>query len=222
MLLKKALSSRIGIFVQLAIAIALVLAANLLDIIPMSETPYLLVLAILSMKLQKQDWSQLGLNLPANWGKTILIALVVAIAVQGIGIFFLDDLIANLVGSEADLSSFEEIKGNTELLLLYLALIWTLAAFGEEISYRGFVMTKMAELIGPSKISWVIAIIACSALFGIGHYYKGPAGMMDSAMSGLVYGLMYVLSKRNLWLSILTHGFIDTLGVFYFYFGLYL
>ncbi len=32
----------------------------------------------------------------------------------------------------------------------------------------------------------------CSVLFGFGHYYKGPSGVLDSACSGLVLGPAYL------------------------------
>jgi hypothetical protein len=59
-----------------------------------------------------------------------------------------------------------------------------------------------------------------SVLFGVGHAYKGPAGMIDSGIGGFVFGAAYLLSGRNLWAAILAHGFVDTLGVGLLYFGL--
>ena len=56
-------------------------------------------------------------------------------------------------------------------------------------------------------------------LFGCGHYYKGPVGMLDSAMAGLILGAAYLLSRRNLWVAILGHGLIDTVAVVAVYFG---
>ncbi|HTW67501.1 MAG TPA: CPBP family intramembrane glutamic endopeptidase [Bryobacteraceae bacterium] len=50
-------------------------------------------------------------------------------------------------------------------------------------------------------------------LFGYGHYYKGPSGIVDSGMAGIVMAGAYILSGRNLWVCILAHGFIDTFGV---------
>jgi membrane protease YdiL (CAAX protease family) len=56
-------------------------------------------------------------------------------------------------------------------------------------------------------------------LFGYGHYYKGPAGIIDSAIAGLILGAAYLLSGRNLWTSVLAHGFIDTTALVVLYFG---
>jgi membrane protease YdiL (CAAX protease family) len=49
--------------------------------------------------------------------------------------------------------------------------------------------------------------------------YKGPAGIIDSGMAGLILGAAYLLSGRSLWASVLAHGFIDTFGFLMLYFG---
>jgi len=51
------------------------------------------------------------------------------------------------------------------------------------------------------------------------HYYKGPSGIIDSGVAGLILGTAYMLSGRNLWASIFTHGFIDTFGLIEAFFG---
>lgn len=219
--IKQLLSSRWAIVVQLLIAAFLVLGANLFDIVPITETPYLVALAILSMKLQGQGWNQLGFIKPKNWKRTMLIALGAAAFIQIFDALILEGILYPVLGSKPDLSSFEAIQGNTELLLIYFLLVWTLAAFGEEIAHRGFIMTKTAELFGSSRAAWIAGILVSSILFGLAHYYKGPAGMMDSGISGLLLGTLYVISGRNLWVCILTHGFIDTYALLYFYFGFY-
>jgi uncharacterized protein len=62
-------------------------------------------------------------------------------------------------------------------------------------------------------------MIPVSVLFGFGHYYKGPSGVLDSTYSGLVLGTAYLLSGRNLWAPILAHGISDTLALFVVFMG---
>jgi uncharacterized protein len=214
----KTAGSKWLIFIELCIAFFLVFAYNVLEIIPLSETPFIFLLVLISFWLHKQGWGSLGFKRPVSWGKTILIGLLVGLGLQLLS-FVTEPIIVQLTGSPADLSQFEEITGNPTLLLIYFGLIWTLAAFGEEIAYRGFIVTRLSELFGSSKASGIVAVILSSVLFAIGHYYKGPAGMIDSGISGLTFGFLYLLSGRNLWLSIFAHGFTDTFGLLYFYFG---
>jgi membrane protease YdiL (CAAX protease family) len=98
--------------------------------------------------------------------------------------------------------------------------VWSFAAFGEELAYRGYLLNRAAEAGGGSKWAWGAGLIAASVLFGYGHYYKGPAGVIDSGFAGLVLGGIYLLNRRNLWTSILAHGFIDTIAVVFTFFGL--
>jgi len=56
-------------------------------------------------------------------------------------------------------------------------------------------------------------VIVVAILFGYGHYYKGPAGVLDSGFAGLIIGVAFLFAGRNLWVCVLTHGFIDTFGV---------
>jgi hypothetical protein len=80
-------------------------------------------------------------------------------------------------------------------------------------------LTRAAEFLGGSRAAWVAGMVVVAALFGLGHFYKGPAGVLDSGVAGLVLGAAYLVSGRNLWASVLAHGFIDTFGVVAIYFG---
>ncbi len=62
-------------------------------------------------------------------------------------------------------------------------------------------------------------MILVSVPFGFGHYYKGPPGVLDSTYSGLVLGAVYLLSGRNLWAPILSHGIADTVALFVVFMG---
>jgi hypothetical protein len=96
---------------------------------------------------------------------------------------------------------------------MWLGIVWTFAALGEEVSYRGYLLTRAADMGRRSRTAYWVSMIAVSVLFGFGHYYKGPSGILDSGIAGLLLGTAYLLSGRNVWASILAHGFIDTFGV---------
>ncbi|PYJ31489.1 MAG: hypothetical protein DME88_14735 [Verrucomicrobia bacterium] len=112
-----------------------------------------------------------------------------------------------------------EITGNVKIALLALLLVWTFAAFGEEIAYRGYLLTRAADIGKRSATAYWIGIVLVSVLFGYGHYYKGASGVIDSGVAGLILGTAYMLAGRNLWACILAHGFIDTFGVIDAFFG---
>ena len=205
---------------ELLVAGALVIGANVYDVVPVSETPWLVLLGWLSLRLRGLTWKTLGLRRPRSWVATTAVALIAGAALQLVSEFVTEPIIERLAGQTADLSSFRPLVGNLPAALVMLALVWTLAAFGEEMAYRGYVLERAAALGQHSAAAYLIAMVAVSLLFGLGHYYQGVAGMVNSAFAGLFFGALYLAGGRNLWLPILAHGFSDTIGLGLIYFGL--
>jgi membrane protease YdiL (CAAX protease family) len=197
---------------------AIVIAHNVYHVIP-NEVPILFVLGLISLRVRDGGWGVIGLGWPASWKKTILLAVAAAATRILLGQFVIDPLTAHFWPPAAGPSGFSEITGHPMVALRWLLIVWTFAAFGEEISYRGYLVTRAADAGARSKFAYWIAVVLVSVLFGYGHYYKGPAGMVDSGMAGLVLGAAYLLSGRNLWVCILAHGLIDTVGVVALFFG---
>src|SRR6266850_1831663 len=72
-----------------------------------------------------------------------------------------------------------EIAGNPKVAALALLIVWIFAAFGEEISYRGYLIRRGADVGSRSTAANWIAMLLVSILFGYGHYYKGTSGVID-------------------------------------------
>jgi membrane protease YdiL (CAAX protease family) len=197
---------------EFLLAAAIVIGHNVYHVIP-NEVPILFVLGLISLRVRNGGWGVIGLHLPASWRNTVLIALAAATARILLGQFVTDPITAHFWPPAIAPSGSEEITGHWIVALQWLLLVWTFAAFGEEISYRGYLVTRAADVGNRSKVAYRIAVLLVSVLFGYGHYYKGPAGIVDSGMAGLVLGAAYLMSGRNLWVCILAHGFIDTFGV---------
>ena len=101
---------------------------------------------------------------------------------------------------------------------MYLPVVWGFV-LGEEISYRGYLLNRAADTGGGRAQAYWGAVVLVSVLFGFGHYYKGPSGIVDSGVAGLILGAAYLWSGRNLWTTIFAHGMIDTFGLVALYFG---
>jgi membrane protease YdiL (CAAX protease family) len=197
---------------EVALGTFLVIGHNVYHIVP-NEVPFLFVLFWVSLRLRDGGWKVAGLRRPASWKWTIGIALGVAALRILMGEIVIDPLTSRFFPPEHVSSLFNNVAGNWKTALLTLLLIWTFAAFGEELGYRGYLLTRAADVGGRSPLSYWAGMIFVSVLFGFGHYYKGPAGVIDSGIAGLILGSAYLLSRRNLWVCILAHGFIDTFAV---------
>jgi len=139
-----------------------------------NEVPILFVLALVSFRLRDGNWKRLGLTRPASWRKTILWAMAIATVRLAIGALFPEPAGAP--------KGSDQIPGHPLNALAALAFVWIFAAFGEEVSYRAYLTTRAADV---TKSWWAAALIT-SILFGLGHFYKGPAGMIDSGIAGLL------------------------------------
>jgi membrane protease YdiL (CAAX protease family) len=197
---------------------AIVIGHNVYHVVP-NEVPILFVIGLISLRVRNGGWEVIGLRWPVSWRRTVLFALAVAALRILLGQFVTDPLTAHFWPAAVGPSGFNEITGHWMVALRWLLIVWTFAAFGEEISYRGYLVTRAADVGARSKTAYWVGILMVSVLFGYGHYYKGPAGMVDSGMAGLILGTAYLLSGRNLWVCILAHGFIDTFGVVALFFG---
>ena len=203
---------------ELAVGSAIVIGHNVYHVIP-NEVPILFVLGLLSLQLRDGSWSAMGLGWPISWRRTVLFALAAATLRLLLGALVVDPVTAHFWPAAVAPSGYNEIRGHAMVAFEWLLLIWTFAAFGEEIGYRGYLLTRAADVGGRSKAAYWIAVLVVAVLFGYGHYYKGPSGIVDSGMAGLILGAAYVLSGRNLWVCILAHGLIDTVGVVASFFG---
>jgi membrane protease YdiL (CAAX protease family) len=202
---------------ELALGSLIVIGHNVFHVVP-NEVPILAVLGLVSLRLRSGGWSALPFRRPASWGRIVLIAVGAAglrIVLGGLVVRFAATFWPPIVAP----AGAGAIAGDLKAVLLWLGIVWTWAAFGEEFGYRGYLLTRAADLGGGSAGAYLFGMVFVAVLFGLGHFYKGPAGILDSGLAGLVLGTAYLLAGRNLWASVLAHGFIDTFGVAALYFG---
>jgi membrane protease YdiL (CAAX protease family) len=211
-------TSRILSALELVLGACIVIGHNVFHILP-NEVPILFVLGLVSIRLRDGGWSAMGFKRPSSWTRIVLIALMAAAVRLILGGLVVEPLAGHFWPPIVPPTGAEAITGNIKSAIVWLALVWTWAAFGEEVGYRGYLLTRAADLGGRTTAAYWIGIILVSVLFGYGHYYKGPVGIIDSGVAGLVLGAAYMLSGRNLWASILAHGFIDSFGVIALFFG---
>jgi membrane protease YdiL (CAAX protease family) len=214
-------SSRLLSGAEFFVGAAIVIGHNVFRVVP-NEVPILIVLAIVSMRLRNGGWawSSFGFKRPDSWVRVVAFAAAAAALRIVLGEYVIDPLTAHFWPPAIDPNIANEVKGNLGVFLLYLPIIWGFAAFGEEIAYRGYLLNRAADSGGRSMLAFWIAVVVSSVLFGYGHYYKGPSGIVDSGVAGLILASAYVLSGRNLWVAILAHGFIDTFGLTLAWLGL--
>jgi len=212
--------SRWLILAELAL-FGLVFAADKIHLIPFSETPELFLLGWAALRLRKLRWRDIGFKRNRSWRSTLALGIGAGILMEAFELFVSQPLLIRLTGKLPDLSEFKEIQGNIKLSLLGLALIWTLAAFGEEMVWRGYLMNRLADLGDRTRLGWIVAMVAANVVFGFAHSYQGVTGIIDEGLMGLLLGLMYVGTGGSLAVPIIAHGVQDTVDLLLVFLGKY-
>ena len=186
-----------------------------------SKTPYLFLLGWVSLRLRGLRWKDVGFARPKSWSKAILWGVLVGIAMEAFELFVSQPLLARLLGKMPDLSDFADMVGNIKIFAIYLVLVWTLGALGEEIVYRGYLMNRVAGLFRNTRAAWVVSLVAVSIVFGCGHLDQEWTGMIENIWNGLLLGALYLACGRNLAVPVIAHASTDTLDFILIYLGKY-
>lgn len=212
--------SRWLVFVEFALVVTIFVARRH-HILKVSATPYLFLLAWISLRLRRVQWKQIGFTRDRTWPMTLLLGAAYGVALELFDLLGKQPLLTRLLGKPPDLSGFPAVRGNLKFALVMIGLIWILAAFGEELVYRGYLMNRVADLGRGTVTAWVASLILISAVFGLSHYQQGLTGIIEEGSDGLILGLIYLACGRNLAIPIVTHGVCDTTDIVLLFLGKY-
>ncbi len=175
---------------------------------------YLFTLALIWFLLGKDAPRKLGLDLdkPNFWRSTVINSLLVFVV--STFAFLLGSAIALNLGlslEKADTNAFDHLQNNLPLFILTLIGIYITSSFGEEVIYRGFLITKLQDIIGKGKLANASIVAFAGILFGFAHYSWGIMGIIQTSCMGWALGYFYLRYNYNLWITILAHAYMDTL-----------
>jgi membrane protease YdiL (CAAX protease family) len=127
---------------ELAI-VALIFVADHRHLIPLSKTPFLLLLGWISLRLRQLRWRDVGFSCNRSWQMTLTLGIAGGLILEAFQLSVTQPLLVRLTGKQPDLSDFRILTGNIKYTLIGIALAWTLAAFGEELVWRGYLMNRV-------------------------------------------------------------------------------
>jgi len=185
---------------------------NIFNIIPLALLSIFFALLMISglLWLRRSSWREFGLRRPRSYTRTFLLAIGGVVTIHILIGRILSPLVIDLTNKPIDISHFDALRGNLTALISGLIIVWTLAAFGEEMVFRGYILNRLASLFKSEKTGWIFGLLLSSILFGIGHFYQGISGIILTGIVGVIYSLAYLADRCNLWLPILIHGLYDT------------
>lgn len=189
-----------GAFVLLDLAIPAILIA---------------VLAAMSLAVRREGVASLGLRRPRR-GHVVVGAATFAVLWSVFQLSVTMPLAIRLSGRRPDLGVFEDVEGNLGLLGVLVVLSWVLGALVEEVAFRGFLLTRLREVLGRNGAGLVLSIAVSSLLFGLLHSEQGPVGVVVVGLDAGAFCLLR-LHWGTVWAPVLAHGVNNTLGLLGFF-----
>jgi membrane protease YdiL (CAAX protease family) len=123
----------------------------------------------------------LVLTLGLSAGLLILLAAMTALNVRQLKAMNREPL-------EKALSRLRRFLPISRRELLLFGVMALTAGICEELLYRGWLVAFLGALTGSI---W-LGILIGGAIFGLGHSYQGPRGIVTTGVLGLLFGVLYV------------------------------
>src|SRR5258708_6021894 len=99
----------------------------------------------------------------------------------------------------ANYHDFDFIKHNTVNYVLVMVMAAVLVIPFEEIVFRGFIFTKIKEMVRAPKWAFAISGLTTSILFALYHYQEGTASVICIFLFALFITWLYRVFNGNLW-----------------------
>lgn len=181
-------------------------------------TIVILSLIVISLLIRRETIATLGFKSNKPTLRMAFTVFLLVLVWTLLHLSFFMPVLNHLTGTTQDLSDFADLQGNHSKLLFLLGLTWTLAAFGEEIVYRGYLQRRMCDLLGHTRSAIFWAVGFSSLLFGLAHTEQGIIGVVLTTLDAVFFSWLKYRYENNLWASILAHGLSNTTGLVAFYF----
>jgi membrane protease YdiL (CAAX protease family) len=164
---------------------------------------------------------------PQVWsaGRTALVCLAATLLFFTFKLFVspaFDGLAETYLGGDrlAQTREYAFLRGDPEAFAQWLALIWLFAALGEEVFFRGLLLSRLETAFGDGFAACFLAVALQAAAFAFHHFESGPVAVVQSLASGLYLGVCYVLAGRRLVPVIVAHGLWDSFGLTMLFLGI--
>jgi membrane protease YdiL (CAAX protease family) len=173
----------------------------------------LIVLPILTLLLwaRGESWSTFGLRRPDDLGQFTRLAVGVSVLTIVFG-YAWGAFVRSTLPDQTP-SILAELRGHLPALLVFLAYTFLPVGLVEELSVRGLLMNRIAQMLGGGTSAWVVSVVGASLLFGLLHASRGLGGVVFAAGMGVLFGLIYLRTGRNLWIVVIAHSAYDSAKV---------
>jgi len=151
-----------------------------------------------------RTWHDLGLALRPSVGFWIsllpIAALVAVIAARRRGALNDHEAVASV---RRRLRHVERMLPHDRRELWWFLRLSVTAGVCEELLYRGYLIWYLAHWLGVAGGAALATVV-----FGVGHLYQGPRGVVTTALAGGLMAVLY-LASGSLYLGMVAHALAD-------------
>jgi len=153
----------------------------------------------------------LGLGPPEGWGRTVALGVGAGLGVLLLASFVVTPLVEAMFGPWLDPAMFDPARGDLQALLVNVLLVsWLHAALFEEVIFRGFLLQRFERGFGGGPLALAAALVLQALLFGLAHAGQGMTPIVATTIGGILWGGIFVAVRRNLWVTMIGHGVMNT------------
>jgi len=192
------------------LAILVILSGNLL-FVPLSA-----LLVVGWVHISRTPWRGIGYVQPGHWWRDALLGIAGGMALR----LLMQVLVMPLAGHHSTNQQLHFLVGNTAALIGVASLLLINSGFGEETLFRGFLFERLRKLLGHTRAATAAIVLLTSAFFGLAHYAEqGWIGVMQSSMTGLVFGAAFAITGR-IWPIMWAHAAFNLMAIAIIYLDL--
>lgn len=163
----------------------------------------------LSLRLRRVGWKGVGLGLAQNWMVTLAVGTLC-----GVGLALLDvhGILPVLIRVTGKPPHYPPLPPTIGIGTTAASVIgeWTMSAVSE-LACHGYFMNRLADVGRRTRTAWLVSLILTSMVYGSFSIGQGLTGVMEDTVFGLLLGLVYLASARNLSAPIVAHGVSNTI-----------
>jgi membrane protease YdiL (CAAX protease family) len=187
------------------------------DNAPMILRPILgFVAAWAVLRWRGEGWAGLGLRRPPKLWIAAAVAVALYLTNAALSAWVVP-VLAQWIAPVQQPSFMAYVRGSLGGFLTWLAIGWIVGGFIEELLFRGFLLNRIADLLGGTKAALVAAVVAQAVLFGMLHLYGGAFAFLYATVFALANGAFYLAAGRNLWPLIVVHGVVNSVAIWEVY-----
>ena len=176
----------------------------------------LALMAAASLAVRREGPRSLGFRPLASPARRLLQVTTLTVGWTAAVFLLVMPVAEHLTGTTQDVSEFADLEGDLPRFLLVLGLAWTLAAVVEELAFRGYLLTRITDVVGSSPLARAAAVVAVALLFAVIHDEQGVVGMVLVFVDALFFGVLRY-AFGSVWASVVAHGVSNTIGLTAFF-----